>query len=349
MKWLPTTSTRASRFCEAGGFCGSRSAAAAPTRASRPRRFPGPRIPRGEGPPLRGDFRAHVSASPESGESLRAAESRDEATLASLKFKSIISVHGEVHPEEREGVESSVFAVFDQAKQLQFVGFSKHLKNSLRTMLGRQGDLVYYYKHVDFPDINQEAMMGLRDAWFKENSGMPPGNTAEKRQYWQQPLAAGGVSERGKLVAAKQMLETIQKKLEQRGLREDFLPDEALLKEGKVDFLPARELTEEERRRKEEERQRVLEATRRCSTVVDGTDQPFMLFFENFFEANGGGWTWAQAPQSADSPILSLSLSTRRALTNLPPSLSLSLSPSLSPSVCVCASRSDGGRDCDQG
>ncbi|QDZ19590.1 hypothetical protein HOP50_03g21080 [Chloropicon primus] len=210
------------------------------------------------------------------------------SSLESLPMKSVISVEGEVHPDEAEGVQASVFAVFDQAKQLQFVGFSKHLRNSLRTILGRQSDLAYYYKHVDLPEVNQEKMMGIRDAWFKENSGMPLGNTSAKVQFWQQPLVAGGVSEKGKQVAASQMLETIMKRLTQRGLREEFLVNEDLLKEGKVDFLPAKELTEEEKRLKKEMRQKVLEATRTCSTVVDGNQEEFLLFFQSVFEANGG-------------------------------------------------------------
>ena len=212
------------------------------------------------------------------------------ASLSSLPFKSVISVDGEVHPEqeEREGVESSVFAVFDQARQLQFVGFSKHLKNSLRTMLGRQSDFCYFYKHVDFPHINQEEMLGVRNAWFEENHGAPPGNTPQKIKLWQQPLFAGGVSEKGKQVAAKQLLETILKRLDQRGLREEFVPNEDMLLEGKVEFLPARELTEEEKQKKKELRMKVLEATRTCSVVVDGKEQTFLLFFENIFEANGG-------------------------------------------------------------
>jgi len=209
-------------------------------------------------------------------------------SLDSLPFKSFITSDGEIDPDQKDDAQSSVFAVFDQAKQLQFIGFSKNLRNSLRTVLGRQVEFCFFYKHVDFSEVDQEAMTKVRDAWVEENHGMPPGNTAAKRLLWQQPINAGGVSERGKLVAAKQQLETILKKLKQRGVREEFVVNEDMLAEGKVDFLPAKELTEEEKQRKEEHKRRILEATKDCSTVIDGVKEDFTIFFESIFNANGG-------------------------------------------------------------
>jgi len=210
------------------------------------------------------------------------------ATLESLPLLPVISIEGEVNPNQEDNVQSSVFAIFDQAKQLQFIGFSKNLRNSLRTVLGRQSGLCYYYRHIDFESVDQQQMMAVRDAWIEENHGPPPGISAENRNLWQQPVMAGGVSERGKQAAAKQQLESILKGLNQRGLREEFIPDENMLAEGKIEFLPAKELTEEEKKAKEEARQRVLEATRTCSVTVDGKVEEFTIFYESMFDANGG-------------------------------------------------------------
>ncbi len=53
---------------------------------------------------------------------------------------------GYIDPEVPEGTEASVFAIFDQNKKLQYVGFSKDFRNSLRTVFGRRPDKVYYHK-----------------------------------------------------------------------------------------------------------------------------------------------------------------------------------------------------------
>ena len=182
-------------------------------------------------------------------------------TLASLPFASIISADGHVFVEQSEGTQASVFAIFDQAKQLQFVGFSKDLRNSLRTVLARQTELCFFFKHVDLDEVDQDAMLAVRAAWFDENGGAPPGNAANKQALWQRPIDAGGLSERGKQVAAKQRAEATLKKLQQRGVREPFIPDESLLSQGLVDFLPAAELSAEERRAKEVAREQALAAT----------------------------------------------------------------------------------------
>ena len=39
-----------------------------------------------------------------------------------------------------------MFAVFDESKKLQYVGFSKDIRNSLRTVFSRRPDKVFFYK-----------------------------------------------------------------------------------------------------------------------------------------------------------------------------------------------------------
>lgn len=39
-----------------------------------------------------------------------------------------------------------MFAVFDQNRKLQYMGFSKDLRNSLRTLFGRRPDKVFFHK-----------------------------------------------------------------------------------------------------------------------------------------------------------------------------------------------------------
>lgn len=51
-----------------------------------------------------------------------------------------------IQPEVPEDIQASIFAVFDEAKKLQFIGFSKDLRNSLRTVFSRRPDKAFFYK-----------------------------------------------------------------------------------------------------------------------------------------------------------------------------------------------------------
>jgi hypothetical protein len=57
-----------------------------------------------------------------------------------------LRAQGYIDPEVPDGTEATVFAVFDQNRKLQYMGFSKDLRNSLRTLFGRRPDKVYFHK-----------------------------------------------------------------------------------------------------------------------------------------------------------------------------------------------------------
>lgn len=62
-------------------------------------------------------------------------------------------MQGLIQPLIPSGSEAAVFAVYNDRKQLQYVGFSKDLYNSLRTLLGRRPDKAFFYKYVpEFQD-----------------------------------------------------------------------------------------------------------------------------------------------------------------------------------------------------
>lgn len=53
---------------------------------------------------------------------------------------------GYVSPDVPPGTAAAVFAVYDDHQKLQYIGFSKELRSSLRTVLGRRPDKAYYFK-----------------------------------------------------------------------------------------------------------------------------------------------------------------------------------------------------------
>lgn len=49
-------------------------------------------------------------------------------------------------PEVQPDTAAAVFAVYDQLQKLQYIGFSKDLRGSLKTVLGRRPDKAFYFK-----------------------------------------------------------------------------------------------------------------------------------------------------------------------------------------------------------
>jgi hypothetical protein len=58
----------------------------------------------------------------------------------------IFLLQGFVSPDVVPGTEAAVFAVYDEQQKLQYIGFSKELRSSLRTVLGRRPDKAFYFK-----------------------------------------------------------------------------------------------------------------------------------------------------------------------------------------------------------
>jgi hypothetical protein len=170
-------------------------------------------------------------------------------SLISLELLPVIDQQGYIAPPipaDSDG--ACVLAIYSENRTLQLVAFSADPRKSLVTLVGRRPDRAFFYRAAFFPKVDQEAMIGLREAWFKENAGAPSGNKlALERDAWTQPVSAGAISQRGRRAAAEGQAAELLQKLRSRGCKEDLVPDEELLDAGKVDFLPAGDVSEEER------------------------------------------------------------------------------------------------------
>lgn len=67
-------------------------------------------------------------------------------------------MQGLIQPMIPSNSEASVFAVYNDRKQLQYIGFSKDLYNSLRTLLGRRPDKAFFYKYEHQHPCSTPAM-----------------------------------------------------------------------------------------------------------------------------------------------------------------------------------------------
>ncbi|KAL4439433.1 hypothetical protein ABPG77_008762 [Micractinium sp. CCAP 211/92] len=218
-----------------------------------------------------------------------AAASAAAPALDSLDFYPVLTVQGFIMPEVPEGTEATVFALYDEARTLQYVGFSKGLRDTLRTLFSRRPEKTHYFKALHFPKLDQQQMLDVRSAWFDGNYGPPPGNKLpHERDQWQQPLEAHAISERGKAAAAAELAKQLQGRIRQRGCKEEFVPNADLLAEGQVDFLPAAALSPEELERQRQLAEAAAKSTRTVGFELDGAPASFDLFFKQALKTNGG-------------------------------------------------------------
>lgn len=169
--------------------------------------------------------------------------------LSSLELLPVIDQQGYIAPPVPPSSDgAAVLAIYSENRTLQLVAFSANPRKSLTTLVGRRPDRAFFYRAAFFPRVDQEAMIALREEWFKENAGAPAGNKlALERDAWTQPVSAGAISQRGRRAAAEGAAAELLQKLRARGCKEDLIPDEDLLDAGKVDFVPAGDISEEER------------------------------------------------------------------------------------------------------
>jgi hypothetical protein len=106
-------------------------------------------------------------------------------TLASLKYFAYIDDHGEVIADFQGKI--GVYAIFDQDKNLQFVGYSRDIYLSLKQHLVRQPQSCYWVKVETIERPNRTILENIENAWIIENGKNPITNTEDK-QKWINPI-----------------------------------------------------------------------------------------------------------------------------------------------------------------
>ena len=107
--------------------------------------------------------------------------------LASLEAFSYLDEAGQI-PTHVEG-KVGIYAIFDQAHQLKYVGYSRDVYLSLKQHLVRQPQACYWVKVKTVDRPSRTLLEGIRDAWIEENGSVPSGNDAQAN-FWNQPIDA---------------------------------------------------------------------------------------------------------------------------------------------------------------
>jgi len=80
-----------------------------------------------------------------------------------------------------------IYAIFDQEKTLQFVGYSRDIYLSIKQHLVRQPQACHWLKVETITKPNRTQLEHTKNAWIEEYGETPPGNASEEAA-WNQPI-----------------------------------------------------------------------------------------------------------------------------------------------------------------
>ncbi|MEY2911163.1 MAG: hypothetical protein RLZZ184_472 [Cyanobacteriota bacterium] len=106
-------------------------------------------------------------------------------TLASLDYHLYIDDHGELIADFPGKI--GVYAIFNQDKILQFVGYSRDIYLSLKQHLVRQPESCYWVKVQTIERPNRTVLESIESAWISENGDTFITQTLYK-QKWTNPI-----------------------------------------------------------------------------------------------------------------------------------------------------------------
>ncbi|MEH2247146.1 GIY-YIG nuclease family protein [Nostoc sp.] len=107
------------------------------------------------------------------------------SSLATLEYIPYIDDRGQL-PEQFQG-KIGVYAIFNQEKVLQFVGYSRDVYLSLKQHLVRQPQQSYWVKVQTIERPSRTILENIENAWIAENGSVPWGN-GENKEKWTNPI-----------------------------------------------------------------------------------------------------------------------------------------------------------------
>ncbi|GAX36513.1 GIY-YIG nuclease family protein [Nodularia sp. NIES-3585] len=172
-------------------------------------------------------------------------------SLANLEYSPYIDENGQL-PQTYQG-QIGVYAIFDQAKMLQFVGYSRDVYLSLKQHLVRQPQECYWVKVQTIARPSRTVLENIENAWIAENGSVPLGN-ADHQERWTQPINVKPLmtdeeeekyhhpanDELAQIKIIKNVCRRVEAEillvLKERGLQEQFRFNPKLKEEGLLDL-----------------------------------------------------------------------------------------------------------------
>lgn len=170
-------------------------------------------------------------------------------SLSSLDYIPYIDEQGKV-PESFQG-QIGVYAIFNEDKVLQFIGYSRDIYSSLKQHLVRQNKNCYWIKAQTITRPSRTILENIRDAWIAEDGVVPSGN-ADDADLWNNPIQVKPFMTSEEQIAyektddigqekllkqaARRVEEHILTELKQRGLQEEIRFNPKLKSSGLLDL-----------------------------------------------------------------------------------------------------------------
>jgi hypothetical protein len=172
-------------------------------------------------------------------------------SLASLDRIPYINETGNL-PSEFQG-KVGIYAIFDEAEALQYVGYSRDVFLSLKQHLVRQPLECYWVKVQTIDRPNRTILESTREAWIGENGTRPIGN-GDAAALWNEPIQVKDLmtdEEQAKYAnplqdevdqmkvmknAARRIEAGIMQQLQARGLQEEIRFQPKLKEQGLLDL-----------------------------------------------------------------------------------------------------------------
>ncbi len=165
--------------------------------------------------------------------------------LENLEYLPYLNQEGIIDPEFERQI--GVYAVFDQEKTLQFIGYSRDIYLSLKQHLIRKPEQCYWLKIETITKPSRSILAEIRQTWLTENGNLSMDETA-----WNDPIDAKltmtkedqeqyhKLDELGQIKLLKKIAritETeINQKLETRGVKMEIRFNPKLKEKGLLDL-----------------------------------------------------------------------------------------------------------------
>jgi hypothetical protein len=169
--------------------------------------------------------------------------------LATLPRHPYIDAAGQVAPNLQSCI--GVYAIFDAAEVLQYIGYSRDIRLSLQQHLVRCPNECVSYAVVSIDRPDRPWLQAIQAQWIAEVGAIPIGN-AQERARWEQAidvrplmsvaeaeaLATADPLQQPKLLkqVARRVEADILKQLHQRSLRETLVFNPKLKESGRLDL-----------------------------------------------------------------------------------------------------------------